>query len=60
MPGCLPWRSPTTQPELEMPADVYENGIISTVNELATELGAVPGMSVRDYVALIKSANSTS
>jgi hypothetical protein len=33
--------------------DVYENGIISTANELATDLGAEPGMTVADYIALV-------
>jgi hypothetical protein len=33
--------------------DVYENGIISVANELAEKLGAEPGMSVADYIALL-------
>ncbi|MBC2638190.1 MULTISPECIES: hypothetical protein [unclassified Rhodococcus (in: high G+C Gram-positive bacteria)] len=33
--------------------DVYANGIISTANELATDLGAEPGMTVADYIALV-------
>jgi len=33
--------------------DVYENGIISAANELATEIGAEPGMTVADFIALV-------
>jgi len=33
--------------------DVYENGIISVANELATKIGAKPGMSVVDYIAMV-------
>ncbi|WP_416061851.1 hypothetical protein [Rhodococcus indonesiensis] len=33
--------------------DVYENGILSTVNELAAGIGAAPGMSVAEFVELL-------
>lgn len=33
--------------------DVYEHGIISVANELAVDLGAKPGMSVADYIAMV-------
>jgi hypothetical protein len=36
--------------------DVYENGIVSAANELATQLGATPGMTVADYIALVDAA----
>jgi hypothetical protein len=36
--------------------DVYENGIVSAVNDLADQLGARPGMSVGDYITLIDAA----
>jgi hypothetical protein len=36
--------------------DVYANGIISAVNELAREIGAEPGMGVADYIALVEAS----
>jgi hypothetical protein len=36
--------------------DVFEHGVISIANELATEMGAAPGMTVTDYVALLAAA----
>jgi hypothetical protein len=36
--------------------DVYEHGVISVANQLATEIGAAPGMTVADYIALLAAA----
>lgn len=33
--------------------DVYANGVISAANELAQTIGARPGMTVREYIALV-------
>jgi hypothetical protein len=37
--------------------DVYENGIISTVNKLASDLGASPGMPASEFVELLARTN---
>jgi hypothetical protein len=37
--------------------DVFENGIISAANDVARKLGAQPGMTVADFIALVVGKN---